>query len=156
MLDRPVKTPCIGVCSTGIGDSVCRGCKRFAHEVIAWNSYTPAQKEVVDRRLSEFLSQCVSNKLQVTDRALLQWQLQVQQISYTPHHDEYCQVFSLIKAGASQIVNTAEYGFEVDLAYRATPLAELREQIDREFYILSEAHYDRYMLTPDLFAGQGD
>ena len=156
MLDRPVKTPCIGVCSTGIGDSVCRGCKRFAHEVIAWNSYTPAQKEVVDRRLSEFLSQCVSNKLQVTDSALLQWQLQVQQISYTPHHDEYCWVFSLIKAGASQIVNTAEYGFEVDLAYRATPLAELREQIDREFYILSEAHYDRYMLTPDLFAGQGD
>jgi predicted Fe-S protein YdhL (DUF1289 family) len=156
MLDRPVKTPCIGVCSTGIGDSVCRGCKRFAHEVIAWNSYTPAQKEVVDRRLSEFLSQCVSNKLQVTDSALLQWQLQVQQISYTPHHDEYCWVFSLIKAGASQIVNTAEYGFEVDLAYRAAPLAELREQIDREFYILSEAHYDRYMLTPDLFAGQGD
>ena len=156
MLDRPVKTPCIGVCSTGIGDSVCRGCKRFTHEVIAWNSYTPAQKEVVDRRLAEFLSQCVSNKLKVSDRALLQWQLQVQQISYTPHHDEYCWVFSLIKAGGSQIANTAEYGFEVDLAYRATPLAELREQIDREFYILSEAHYDRYMLTPDLFAGQGD
>ncbi|HMW48455.1 MAG TPA: DUF1289 domain-containing protein, partial [Cellvibrionaceae bacterium] len=23
-----VRTPCIGVCSTGIGDVVCRGCKR--------------------------------------------------------------------------------------------------------------------------------
>jgi hypothetical protein len=65
-------------------------------------------------------------------------------------------VFSLIKAGASQIANTADYGFELDMAYRATPLAELREQIDREFYILSEAHYERYMLTPDLFAGQGE
>lgn len=156
MLDRPVKTPCIGVCSTGIGDTVCRGCKRFAHEVIDWNSYTPAQKSVVDQRLAGFLSQCVSNKLRVTDRALLQWQLQVQQVNYIRHHDEYCWVFSLIKAGASQIDKTADYGFEVDLDYRQMPLAELRELIDQEFYILSQAHYDRYMLAPDLFAGQGE
>jgi len=156
MPETVVKTPCIGVCSTGIGDSVCRGCKRFAHEVIDWNSYSPAQKAVIDRRLGEFLSQCVSNKLQVTDRALLQWQLQVQQIRYPAHHDEYCWVYSLIKAGASQIADTADYGFVIDLHYRSLPLAELRERIDSEFFILSQAHYDRYMLTPDLFAGQGE
>ncbi len=152
---RPVKTPCIGVCSTGIGDSVCRGCKRFAHEVIDWNSYTPEQKRVVDGRLAGFLSQCVSNRLRVVDKALLQWQLQVQQISYQQEHDEYCWVFSLIKAGASQIDNTRDYGFEVDMDYRDLSLATLREQIDREFYTLSLAHYERYMLTPDLFAPRG-
>jgi len=151
MLEPPVKTPCIGVCSTGIGDSVCRGCKRFAHEVIHWNSYTPEQKRVVDRRLAEFLSQCVSNKLRVTDKALLRWQLDVQQIQFTEHHDEYCWTYSLIKAGASQIDSTADFGFEVDLAVRHLPLSELRALIDQEFYTLSEAHYDRYMLTPDLF-----
>jgi predicted Fe-S protein YdhL (DUF1289 family) len=156
MRDQHVKTPCIGVCSTGIGDSVCRGCKRFAHEVIDWNSYTLEQKQVIDRRLSGFLSQCVSNKLRVTDRALLVWQLKVQQVGYTTHHDEYCWVYSLIKAGASQIEKPADYGFEVDLAFRQLPLAELRELIDREFFILSQAHYDRYMLTPDLFARQGE
>ncbi|MDH4039519.1 MAG: DUF1289 domain-containing protein [Gammaproteobacteria bacterium] len=156
MPDRPIKTPCIGVCSTGIGDSVCRGCKRFAHEVIDWNSYSPQQKAVVDKRLGDFLSQCVSNKLRVTDRALLQWQLQVQQLSYPAHHDEYCWVYSLIKAGASQIEDTAEFGFEVDMAFRPLSLVQLRELIDREFYILSQAHYDRYMLTPDLFAGRAE
>jgi len=154
MRETPVKTPCIGVCSTGIGDSVCRGCKRFAHEVIDWNSYSPQQKAVVDRRLGNFLSQCVSNKLRVTDRALLQWQLQVQQLAYPAHHDEYCWVYSLMKAGASQIEKTAEFGFEVDLAFRQLSLPALRELIDREFFILSQAHYDRYMRTPDLFAGQ--
>ena len=151
MLDLRVKTPCIGVCSTGIGDLVCRGCKRFCHEVIDWNSYTPEQKRVIDRRLSGFLSQCVSNKLLVVDSALLQWQLQVQQIAYVEHHDEYCWVFSLLKAGAGQISNTADYGFELDLRYRQTPLVELREMIDQEFYVLSEAHYERYMMSPDLF-----
>ena len=154
MLDRLVKTPCIGVCSTGIGDSVCRGCKRFCHEVIDWNGYTPEQKRVVDQRLSGFLSQCVSNKLQVTDKALLHWQLQVQQVAYSEYHDEYCWVFSLLKAGAGQIESPPDYGFEVDLHYRELPLLELREMIDREFYILSEAHYERYMLTADLFVGR--
>jgi hypothetical protein len=154
MLDRPVKTPCIGVCSTGIGDNVCRGCKRFCHEVIDWNSYTPAQKQVIDERLRDFLSRCVSNKLRVTDRALLQWQLRVQQIRYNENHDEYCWVFTLLKAGAGQISATADYGFEIDSPFRDLPLSELRDMIDQEFFILSEAYYERYMLTPDLFAGQ--
>lgn len=151
MLDAPVKTPCIGVCSTGIGDSVCRGCKRFSHEVIHWNSYTPQQKRLIDQRLSGFLSQCVSNKLTVLDRALLHWQLQVQQVRFNEQHDEYCWVFSLLKAGAGQIDNTVEFGFEVDLRFRDQPLAELRDMIDREYYLLSEAHYERYMMTPDMF-----
>jgi len=108
---------------------------------------------MVDARLSGFLSQCVRNKLHVTDRALLKWQLEVQQVRHVAHHDEYCWIFSLLKAGAGQIVNTGDYGFEVDMAYRDRSLAALREEIDREFYTLSEAHYDRYMQTPDLFGG---
>jgi predicted Fe-S protein YdhL (DUF1289 family) len=155
MLDNRVKTPCIGVCSTGIGDSVCRGCKRFSHEVIHWNSYTHEQKQVIDRRLSGFLSQCVSNRLRVTDRELLSWQLQVQQVRHVAHHDEYCWVFSLLKAGAGQIDDPLAYGFEVDLRYRNVPLTVLREEIDQEFYVLSDAHYERYMRTPDLFGESG-
>lgn len=156
MLDRPIKTPCIGVCSTGIGDCVCRGCKRFSHEVIDWNSYTAAQKQSIDGRLSAFLSQCVSNKLQVLDTALLKWQLVVQQIRFVEHHDEYCWVFTLLKAGAGQIENSRDYGFEVDQCYRDMSLLDLRDRIDQEFYILSEAHYERYILGPDLFRGRAE
>ena len=94
----------------------------------------------------------MSNKLRVTDEALLRWQLEVQQIAFVPHHDEYCWAFSLIKAGASQIRTPKEYGFEVDLAFRGLTLLELREEIDIEFFTLSQAHYDRYMRTADLFS----
>jgi predicted Fe-S protein YdhL (DUF1289 family) len=132
---------------------VCRGCKRFSHEVIDWNSYSEEQKRVVDQRLSDFLSQCVSNKLQVSDTSLLKWQLDIQQVRYVEHHDEYCWVFSLLKAGAGQIEQTSDYGFEVDLSYREMSLVELRETIDQEFFILSDAHYERYMRTPDMFGG---
>lgn len=156
MLDKTVKTPCIGVCSTGIGDAVCRGCKRFGHEVIHWNSYSNAQKGIIDERLSGFLSQCVSNTLVVVDPALLQWQLDVQQIPYRAHHDHYCWVFALLKAGAAQIQNTRDFGFEVNAHHRHFALPALREHIDRQFYALSEAHYQRYMVTPDLFAQTPD
>ncbi len=146
-----VKTPCIGVCSTGIGDSVCRGCKRFAHEVIHWNGYTQDQKRIVDARLAQFLAQCVQNRFRVIDRALLAWQLQTQQVRHNPDHDPHCWVFALLKAGAGQIENPREFGFEVDLRYREVPLVELREQIDAECFALSSAHYERYYLGPDLF-----
>ncbi|MDC0361977.1 DUF1289 domain-containing protein [Halioglobus sp.] len=149
--DQSVKTPCIGVCSTGIGDSVCRGCKRFCHEVIDWNSYSSAQKKVVDERLSGFLSQVVSNKLRVIDAELLKWQMDTQNVRFVAYHDEYCWVFSLLKAGAGQITNAQDYGFELDLRFRQMSLVELRDLIDQEFFMLSEAHYERYMMTPDLF-----
>ena len=146
-----IKTPCIGVCSTGIGDSVCRGCKRFAHEVIDWNGYTQEQKRIVDERLAQFLAQCVRNRIRITDEALLAWQLQTQQVRHDPDHDPYCWVFALLKAGAGQISDPAAFGFEVELRYRDLSLLELREQIDAEFYALSGAHYERYFQAPDLF-----
>ena len=149
-----VKTPCIGVCSTGIGDSVCRGCKRFAHEVIHWNGYSEEQKRIVDARLAQFLAQCVANRLRVTDGALLSWQLQTQQIRHNPDHDPHCWLFALLKAGAGQIDDPAEFGFTVDLAYRDVPLAQLREEIDAEFFALSSAHYERYHVLPDMFPAE--
>lgn len=31
-----MKSPCIGVCSTGLGDDVCRGCERTLGEIREW------------------------------------------------------------------------------------------------------------------------
>ena len=93
----------------------------------------------------------LQSRLRDLDKDLLAWQLQVQQISHAQDHDEYCWVFSLLKAGAGQIDNTRDYGFEVDLPYRQMSLLELRETIDQEFLVLSQAHYDRYIKPPDLF-----
>ncbi len=46
-------SPCIGVCSTTYGDLVCRGCKRFAHEVVQWNGYDHDQRDAIWRRLEQ-------------------------------------------------------------------------------------------------------
>lgn len=138
-------TPCIGVCSTGIGDVVCRGCKRYAHEVIHWNSYGEREKQAIDRRLEALLAQVVGAKLSVFDTALLAAQLQSQQLRYSKHKSPLVWVFELLRAGASQIDDTRRFGFELAPGYRQMSLTALREQIDHEFYLLSEAHYQRYI-----------
>lgn len=50
-------TPCAGRCSTVFGDQVCRGCRRFNHEVIQWNTYTAEQRLAVWKRLDDQLDQ---------------------------------------------------------------------------------------------------
>lgn len=140
-----IPTPCIGVCSTGIGDAVCRGCKRYAHEVIHWNSYSDEQKRAIDRRLDQLLAQIVTAKLRVIDRELLEQRLQAELIRYSVHRSPPVWVFELLRAGANQIRDPRDFGFAVEPGYRTVPLAVLREQIDREFFLLSEAHYQRYI-----------
>ena len=69
-MERKVKTPCVGVCSTVFGDQVCRGCKRFHHELIEWNGYTDIQKETVWNRLESLKVLIMKSKInKVFDKA---------------------------------------------------------------------------------------
>ena len=40
-------TPCLGICTTTFGDEVCKGCKRFAHEIISWPKYSENEREII-------------------------------------------------------------------------------------------------------------
>ena len=63
----PSLTPCVGRCSTVFGDLVCRGCRRFNHEVIQWNEYTAEQRLVVWKRLDAQLDQILIPLLPYAD-----------------------------------------------------------------------------------------
>ncbi|WP_237064670.1 DUF1289 domain-containing protein [Microbulbifer guangxiensis] len=142
---KKVRTPCIGVCSTGIGDDVCRGCKRFAHEVIDWNAYSEDQRRIIAERRESYLANAVRSQLEIVDRDLLLAQLRHQQIRFDEEQNPYCWVFELLRAGASQIENTLDYGLRPTAQARGVPLVELRRRIDEDFYGLSVAYYLRYV-----------
>lgn len=144
MLERKIRTPCIGVCSTGLGDTVCRGCKRFLHEVTDWNAYSEADRTAVDRRLEMLLTDIVSAKLRIIAPEQLQAALDSEGVRYLHHRNPYCRAFDLLRAGAGQIGDLSPFGIEVLAGFRELSPSELRDQIDQEFYILSEAHYERY------------
>lgn len=46
-------SPCIGICSTTLGDFVCRGCKRTRDEIDKWNAMTDEERDVVWARLEQ-------------------------------------------------------------------------------------------------------
>jgi len=46
-------SPCIGVCSTVLGDEICRGCGRSFEEVLNWHQFSDEQKRAINRRLAE-------------------------------------------------------------------------------------------------------
>lgn len=142
---RKVPTPCIGVCSTGIGDDVCRGCKRFAHEVIDWNAYSDAQRRIIAERRESYLVNAVRSQLEIVDEPLLLAQLRHQQIRFHREQNPYCWVFELLRAGASQIADPTDYGLRPTTQARGVPLVELRRRIDEDFYALSVAYYRRYV-----------
>ncbi|MAZ88040.1 MAG: DUF1289 domain-containing protein [Cellvibrionaceae bacterium] len=147
---KRVRTPCIGVCSTGIGDQVCRGCKRYAHEVVNWNAYSNEQRFVIAQRLEGFVAQVVSNKLLITDEARLLTAVKHQQINFKQEQNPYCWVFDLLKAGASQIVDLSVYGLERHADWTHTSLIQIKDAIDADYYTLSCAHYERYFSLPQL------
>ena len=151
---KKVRTPCIGVCSTGIGDDVCRGCKRFAHEVIDWNAYSEGQRRVIAERREGYLANAVRSQLEIVDQALLLSQLKHQQIRFDEAQNPYCWVFELLRAGASQIENPAHYGLRLTVQARGASLVELRQRIDEDFYALSQAYYLRFV-APGLQSAGG-
>ncbi|WP_444931583.1 DUF1289 domain-containing protein [Microbulbifer sp. SSSA002] len=146
---KKVRTPCIGVCSTGIGDDVCRGCKRFAHEVIDWNAYSEEQRRIIAARREGYLINAVRSQLEIVDESLLLSQLRHQQIRFDDNLNAYCWVFELLRAGASQIGDLSAYGLRPTAEAQGVTLVEVRRRIDEDFYALSVAYYLRY-IAPGL------
>ena len=66
------RTPCVGICSTTYGDLVCRGCKRFAHEIVQWNGYDATQQDAVRERLTRVRDEVLDALLICDNHSLLQ------------------------------------------------------------------------------------
>ena len=142
MVKQAISTPCIGVCSTVYGDLVCRGCKRYAHEVIEWNGYDSPQKIVVRERLAMLRDQAVDEHLVIEDEARLRSQIEAHRIPCSDDDSLPSLVYALLWRGASNMRNLAAYGLRAR-ASGACEALELMRSIDADFYIRSQAHYER-------------
>tara|TARA_B100000408_G_C10167780_1_gene169258 strand:- start:8 stop:463 length:456 start_codon:yes stop_codon:yes gene_type:complete len=149
-MERKVKTPCVGVCSTVFGDEVCRGCKRFQHEVIEWNGYSDFEKEIVWKRLESLKVLIMKSKIFIEDKILLKTKLDSLKISYYDKVDPYCWIFDLIKQASQSITDLSEFGLR-PLSKSTQDLVELKRLIEEELFVLSEAHYQRYFRLEDNY-----
>lgn len=144
MKKNKASTPCLGICSTTYGDNVCKGCKRFIHEVINWNKYTVSEKELVNSRLESFKLIVLKDRFSISNAQLLATRLNDQGINFNDALDPLTWIFDLLRAAGSQALDWPKFGISCHVN---VDNAQLKEQIFSEFLELSEAHYGRYFST---------
>jgi len=136
-------TPCVGICSTTYGDLVCRGCKRFAHEIVEWNSFAPSQQAVIWARLQELRDGAVDQCLRVCDPHALQAHAERTEVAGWEVLGTRALAYEVLRRSSLPLTRLPELGLEAIAAVSPDGwTVDLLRQIDGEFYLRSLAHYE--------------
>ena len=146
-----VPTPCVGLCSTTYGDSVCRGCKRFAHEIVDWNRYDDIQKTAVLTRLTQLMSGVVSRYLLVTDADQLKASLDSHALRYRKDQPPECWAYDLFRQTRGQFARLSDLGLAKLPEAESMSYREIWDAMNSEYRLVSEGHYERYFRQPLAF-----
>ena len=124
---------------------MCRGCKRFSHEIVDWNSYDDAQKETIWERLETFKKQVVGQIVRLKDQDRFQSAIEAQKIK---EPEDYQAVYLLLQRLVRHSKTLSFAGLE-----NVSPDFEIMEgeidslltlqQIDKEIVTRSRAFYER-------------
>ncbi len=145
-----IPTPCVGVCSTVYGDRVCRGCKRFAHEIIRWNAYSDDERAAIMARLEQLTEQIILHRFQVVDADLLEQALGRYRVRYHAGRQPAHRVAELVRTSADRIMSLESCGVAALPPWDQLPLTRLRDHLEEELIMLAEAYLQRYF--PDAAA----
>ena len=134
-------TPCLGICSTTFGDEVCKGCKRFAHEIVSWTKYSQEEREIVNDRFEKFKIQILQHRFAITDKNLFESMLEEKAINFNHSLDPLTWIFDLFRAAGSQTFDISNFGIKSLVQFNPKTI---RDEINNELLELSEAHHERY------------
>tara|TARA_B100001057_G_scaffold140644_1_gene140332 strand:+ start:2150 stop:2599 length:450 start_codon:yes stop_codon:yes gene_type:complete len=137
-------TPCIGICSTTFGDDVCKGCKRFSHEITSWGKFSNDERAFVNRRLEQFKSTLLEEKFTIIDGNLFESKMNEFSINYNGSLEPITWIFDLLRASVSKDLNLDDFGVEIKPEFSNLSLVEIRKLINDEMLQLSEAHYSKF------------
>ena len=135
-------TPCLGICSTTFGDEVCKGCKRFSHEIVSWTKYSLEEREIINDRLEKFKIQILQDRFKITDANLLISRLEEKAINFNHSLDPLTWIYDLFRAAGSQSFDLKSYGIKSLSQFDARTI---KDEINDELLELSEAHHQRYI-----------
>ncbi|MAH79888.1 MAG: hypothetical protein CMQ77_03925 [Gammaproteobacteria bacterium] len=134
-------TPCLGICTTTFGDEVCKGCKRFAHEIISWPKYSENEREIINGRLEQFKIKILQNRFKIFDSELLASKLEEKAINFNHSLEPLTWIFDLFRAAGSQEFELKNYGIQSLISFDPKVI---KDEINTELLELSEAHHQRY------------
>ena len=150
------RTPCVGICSTTYGDLVCRGCKRFAHEIVQWNGYDATQQDAVRERLTRVRDEVLDALLICDNHSLLQVALADAGLADLDAKEGQYQLLRFM-VRREQSLSSVGLSLAPEAAGRAAPnhqpIPELdtlhaMQLLDAESFERAKAHYERNFKVP--------
>ncbi|NWK73863.1 DUF1289 domain-containing protein [Acinetobacter sp. SwsAc6] len=138
-------TPCAGRCSTVFGDAVCRGCRRFNHEVIQWNTYNPVQQTAVWKRLDAQLDQILVPMLPFADLRHVEGFVLSKRVRLRPDASKGRKLYHALKLCEKNRHFTDDSG----LGIHYKQVRPLWEEFERRVLALATASYDFAFLRAD-------
>lgn len=107
-----VRSPCVGVCSTTLGDEYCRGCQRSHTQITRWSAMNDAQRDACMQAIDQLREQVAQRFMHVFDAALLERKLLRHGIRYRPEQPPLSRVIELLRVGRGRIQQLDRYGVE--------------------------------------------
>ncbi|AXQ21516.1 DUF1289 domain-containing protein [Acinetobacter wuhouensis] len=141
----PTLTPCAGRCSTVFGDAVCRGCRRFNHEVIQWNTYNAEQRLAVWKRLDAQLDQILVPLLPFADLKHIEGFIQGKRVRVLDTASKGRKLYHALKI-CEKNKNLAD---ESGLGIQPKQVKPLWDEFERRVLALAKASYDFAWLRAD-------
>lgn len=138
-------TPCAGRCSTVFGDAVCRGCRRFNHEVIQWNTYSTVQQNAVWIRLDAQLDQILVPMLPLADLRHVEGFVLSKRVRLRPEASKGRKLYHALKICEKNKNFTQESG----LGITEQQVKALWQEFERRVLALATASYDLAFLRAD-------
>lgn len=138
-------TPCAGRCSTVFGDAVCRGCRRFNHEVIHWNTYSLDQQSVIWHRLDAQLDQILLPLLPFATHEKVEAFILSKRVRVREDASRGRKLYHALKVCEKNKNFTAESGLGI-LPEQVKPIWQ---EFERRVLALATASYDLAFLRAD-------
>ncbi len=133
------RTPCVGICSTTYGDLVCRGCKRFAHEIDQWNGYVSDQRLLVWERLFKLREGAFLAHAGIADQEILRQRAEGFRVADLSLLSPVNIAYEVVRRAGRE----ADFGALGIAPHQPAETASvLYERIEQELYARSLAQYE--------------
>lgn len=111
-MTQRIASPCVGVCSTTVGDTACRGCQRSDEEIRDWFGYDEQERRRRMDELDRLRSAVAGEFLQVSDPDMLESQLVRHRIRFREHQPPLSRAVELLRIGRTRIADLSRYGLQ--------------------------------------------
>lgn len=143
-----IASPCVGLCSTTLGDRTCRGCQRADGEIHDWFGMSGEARAARIAELDALREAVAGRYLRLVDAAALEAQLRRHRIRFRPEQPGLSRAVELLRIGRERIGDLTRYGLAPTAAGQGLGAAALHARLAAELAAAAEARCTRLEASP--------